>query len=113
MRATCASARVVAFIAFLVPGGASAQWPAPGIAIPGADTANVAHACADGSGGFYVSWQDSRNYATSRTDIYAQHMTGAGTRSPEASPRGVPLCAASGDQTIASVASDLQGGTFV
>ncbi len=46
--------------------------------------------------GSIVVWEDSRNSATTGTDIYAQEISSAGSRQWSG---GVSLCAASGDQT--------------
>src|SRR5262252_91848 len=61
--------------------------------------------CPDGSGGAIVVWADFRN---GDGDIYAQHVTAAG--SVEWEPNGLLVCNAAAKQRFPAVAADGSGG---
>jgi hypothetical protein len=62
----------------------------------------------DGAGGAIIAWHDARsmNY-----DIYAQRVSAAGA--VLWATDGVPLCAASGEQSVPAIVSDREGGAIV
>lgn len=60
----------------------------------------------DGYGGAYIVWQDLRN--GTEYDIYAQHLTGNGTRLFGTS--GLAICAATNDQTNPKIDPDKTNG---
>jgi hypothetical protein len=62
----------------------------------------------DGAGGAIIAWHDARsmNY-----DIYAQRVSAAGAMLWATD--GVPLCAASGEQSVPAIVSDGAGGAIV
>lgn len=62
----------------------------------------------DGQGGVIVAWQDARS---SPYDVYAQRLNGSGT--PLWPADGVPICVATGPQTLARVVADGAGGAIV
>jgi len=68
----------------------------------------------DGSGGAYVTWEDSRNYAAARTDIYLQRLTASGDLAPGWPAGGLPLCTAPEPQfrTDGSFVADGEGGVL-
>lgn len=65
-------------------------------------------ACSDGAGGAIVSWTDQR---TGLYKVYAQRVTGSGTRAW--SPDGVAVCTADSAQASTRIASDGANGAFV
>ncbi len=68
----------------------------------------------DGSGGVYVIWEDSRNYAVAGTDIYLQHITASGDLASGWPVSGLPLCTAPGPQfrNKGSLVADGAGGVL-
>ncbi len=62
-------------------------------------------AVADGSGGVWVAWNDSRS---GNEDIYARHIHAEGV--PEGVPDGLAVCAAVGNQFYPAIDSDEAGG---
>lgn len=90
---------------------ALADWPVDGT--PVVTTTGIQgnfHAIADGAGGFYVAWDDSRS---GLTDIYLQRLTRAGVPFPGWPATGAPVCTYSGTQTAARLCRDGAGGVFV
>jgi len=65
---------------------------------------------ADGSGGAFIAWTDSRAGVDS-LDIYLGHVTSAGFA--EWTPNGSLVCRAPGWQTLGGVAADGVGGAFL
>lgn len=65
----------------------------------------------DGSGGMFLVWEDTRNSATTGTDIYAQRISKNGTLLWAAS--GVQATNALGDQTSVMMCGDGAGGIFL
>ncbi len=56
-------------------------WPANGVQACGnSANQNFAAICSDGSGGAFVAWEDRRDIATLREDVYAQHIMASGSR---------------------------------
>ena len=68
---------------------------------------------ADGAGGAYVVWFDTRNYAASQSDVYIQRLTPTGAIAPGWVLNGNPVCTVVGDVFLPKVASDGTGGAFV
>lgn len=67
----------------------------------------------DGAGGAMAVWQDFRNDST-KGDLYAQHVLGAGTVDPEwGDGGGIPLCVASNSQAAPGITADGTGGALV
>jgi hypothetical protein len=64
---------------------------------------------ADGSGGAYVAWQDSRSGAG--FDVYAQRLTSAGA--PVWAVNGVPVCVAANAQSGVVITSDGTGSAVI
>lgn len=94
----------------------AAGWPANGLPVSGATapTASQPRIVADGSGGVLVAWNDQR--ATGQpidTDIYAQHLTGAGVVAGGWPAAGLPVTTAFQGQWVASVVTDGAGGLIV
>ena len=66
-------------------------------------------ALADGSGGAFIAWSDSRS---DTGDVFVQHILPDGTH-PGWPAEGVAACAASGLQSLPRLALDGAGGVFV
>lgn len=72
----------------------------------------------DGSGGFFVVWEDARVSPPDRDwDIYAQHVLPSGVADPTWPTNGIPICTAPGKQFLAnygpSIVADGNGGAIV
>ncbi len=65
----------------------------------------------DGQGGCLLCWYDSRTYATTATDVYAQRLSSTGAALWTAN--GIPVCTAASDQYPTALASDGQGGAWL
>jgi hypothetical protein len=65
----------------------------------------------DGSGGAFITWEDSRDPGTTGEDIYAQRVLANGTM--DWTDDGVSLCSAAGEQNSPMIASDGSGGAIV
>ncbi|MBN2426464.1 MAG: T9SS type A sorting domain-containing protein [Calditrichaceae bacterium] len=88
----------------------SLYWPANGLAI--CDTSNSQSypaLCADGLGGVFIVWQDSRNI--SNPDIYAQYIDG--DKNVLWPHNGLAICQASGSVEFPDIVGDGQGGVFI
>lgn len=67
----------------------------------------------DGNGGTYVTWNDNRNFATTKGDFYLQRITASGDLAPGWPASGLPLCTAPGPQYgIGSLVADGEGGVL-
>ncbi len=65
----------------------------------------------DGGSGVIVAWRDFRDGgAGAEADLYAQHLTGAGTIAAGWLATGVPLCTSAGDQNHLALAADGASG---
>jgi predicted lipoprotein with Yx(FWY)xxD motif len=90
--------------------GAS-QWAADGVALCTATGEQSWPAIvSDGAGGAIVAWEDNRG-GNFEYNIYAQRVNASGAVQWTAD--GVPLCAAAGDQSGSSIATDGAGGAIV
>ncbi|MGH7740849.1 MAG: FlgD immunoglobulin-like domain containing protein [Candidatus Eiseniibacteriota bacterium] len=67
-------------------------------------------AVADGSGGMFVTWDDSHG---GTRDVYLQRLTARGALSPGWPVGGLRVCSASGTQDNPRLANDGAGGVFV
>ena len=103
----------VLLFASIWPTGSSAQWAPGGIPVPGAGQGANQAFCSDGSGGFYLGWDDTRTYATTSDDVFAQHMTGDGFLANGFPATGVPVCTDSAGQYFGSIAPDGSGGALL
>lgn len=88
------------------------QWTADGLPISTqyGDEA-VPKTVSDGSGGTIIIWHDSRDYASSSTDIYAQRVDEAGDFQWAAD--GVPVCTDSATQSETVIVGDGSGGAII
>jgi hypothetical protein len=85
-------------------------WPLLGLLVCGAAGGQFEpHLLADGSGGSFVAWFDSR--AGSHYDVFAQRVTDRARVLWE--PGGQAVATAPGDQTRPRIASDAAGGLFL
>jgi hypothetical protein len=91
-----------------------AAWPVGGLGIciqPGSQ--GGPQILTDGDGAAFVAWGDTRNTATSSTDIYAVRIDDAGVLQPGWTQNGTVVCAAPGAQGVAGITTDGNGGFFV
>jgi hypothetical protein len=87
-------------------GNLTGGWPANGLAVCTDPTTQQTPAiCADGAGGAYVVWMDTRN---GTADIFALRLVSAGV-APGWPANGIAVCTAPGTQENPSVCTD--GGT--
>ncbi|MDD1749680.1 MAG: hypothetical protein LUO89_07370, partial [Methanothrix sp.] len=86
-----------------------AQWAANGVVISAAaGDQNNPMAVPDGSGGYIITWWDTRN---SSYDIYAQRINSSGVAQWTAD--GVPVCTAAGNQVFPMIVPDGSGGAII
>ncbi len=86
----------------------------PGVPITTGQPGQIIYAiAADGSGGAFVVWTDSRNAFNTGTDIYAQHVLVTGQYAPGWSANGLAVCADSANQSYPVAMSDGAGGVFI
>lgn len=97
------------------PGPAAAGWLPEGVLLCSACHARFPQMAADGAGGAYVAWTDTRNEAPSgsRDDTYLQRITAGGEIAPGWPPDGLPVCTAADGQYPSTLALDQAGGLFV
>jgi hypothetical protein len=90
-----------------VSGAGAVQWVVDGVPVCGASgRQETPAAIADGAGGAIVAWADS-----TRTDVYAQRLDGAGA--PQWAADGVLVCGAAGTQRRPRLCSDEVNGALV
>ena len=90
----------------------STLWNAGGLTISTATLSQSnPEAIADGSGGVFIVWVDSRNYSTSNDDIYGQRVNSDGSTLWTAN--GVPICTDPHGQQFPVLTSDSSGGIIV
>ncbi len=95
----------------LSSGAADPAWPANGRALSSAaNNQSLPAIVSDGAGGAIVAWADERSALTS--DIYAQHVSGAGVVDPAWPLDGRALCTAAGNQLAVDLVSDGAGGAI-
>ena len=90
---------------------ASAQWSPNGVVLIGMPDGKGSEPaiCADGSGGAFIAWQDTR----SGSHIYAQHLDHSGKTVPGWPSTGLRVSMDSHTQDAPVLASDGTGGLFV
>ena len=88
------------------------QWTANGISVSTA-TGNQLNPTivSDGTGGAIITWQDTRNAATTGADIYAQKINALGAVQWTAD--GVALCVTTGEQLYPAIVSDGTNGAII
>jgi len=87
-------------------GARAAGWPSAGAPVCTAAGEQAApRIVSDGDGGAVVTWYDYRS--GNETDIFAQHLTGAGAVTPGWSANGLVLCNAPGDQQSPALVADI------
>jgi hypothetical protein len=95
-------------------GSPVAGWPADGILVcDDSGQQNAFQPIADGAGGAWLVWADSRNAGTSGRDIYTQRITGSGTPATGWPAGGLVACDAPGNQIAPHLIGDGSGGAFV
>ena len=98
----------------LADGTVAAGWPTDGLPVctsPG--SRGLPNALADGAGGVFIEWADSRNLVSSLADIYVQRLTAEGVVAAGWTPNGTAVCTAPGYQNLAALAPADQGGLIV
>jgi hypothetical protein len=113
MRSPPAAVSILIALAFALGAApaARADWPAVGlgVAVAGGTQANP-DAAADGEGGAYVVWEDSR---AGYTDIWCQRLTRAGAPHPGWPAGGIGVCLADVAQVTPRVCIDGAGGALI
>jgi len=88
------------------------SWPATGRPICSfVGLQSSAVIASDGSGGAFVTWQDSRNVLSS--DLFAQHVLASGAIAPGWPDGGLTICDAAAEQDVPTIAPDGTGGAIV
>ena len=94
-------------------GAIAAGWPDDGRAACAAlGTQYDPQVTGDGVGGVFVSWVDTRT-GTLDSDVYAQHLTGAGGIATGWVTDGLPFCSSPGHQGVAALVPDGVGGGLI
>jgi hypothetical protein len=89
-------------------------WPANGrVVCNAANTQTFESLVRDGTTGFFVTWQDRRNFATSNYDVYAQHVHGDGTIDPAWPANGLAVSSQTWAEDFPTSTSDGSGGLYV
>jgi hypothetical protein len=94
-------------------GSLAPGWPADGLPVgtaPGDQ--DRARMLADGAGGVFVVWEDSRS-GFANADVYAQHLNGDGTRVAGWPVGGLAVCTAPLASYQPALGADRQGGCFI
>ncbi len=88
------------------------QWTANGIVLndTSINSQHTLRGVADGRGGAIFVWEDLRDYATNRKDLYAQRVEDDG---PTWTAGGVVISAAAGDQRDPAVGSPRDGSVVI
>jgi hypothetical protein len=87
-------------------------WAADGIQVCAAANGQFSpQVAADGQGGAFITWYDSRSGSTN--DIYAQQLSGAGALNPNYDRNGLGICLAPNTQQFPVLASSGPGTTVV
>lgn len=99
----------------LASGVVDPTWPVNGLAFASGAGAQkfgaITPMVSDGHGGFFATWQDTRNGPD--PDIYAQHLLVNGSVAPGWPANGLAVCTATSIQEFPSIATDHAGGIFV
>lgn len=86
-------------------------WPADGVTLSSTlPDSGAASLLADGAGGVFAAWQDTR---TGSGDIWMQRIAGDGSASPGWPAAGTALVSATGNQYGPRLYTDGAGGAFV
>jgi hypothetical protein len=98
-------------------GGIASGWPSDGSAACTATgtqdfPVRFGAIASDGSGGCYITWEDSRPTANG-VDIYLQRLNSKGVVMPGWPANGLPVCSATNAQSKPSVISDGANGAIV
>ncbi|MFH1381958.1 MAG: hypothetical protein ABIH70_03595 [Chloroflexota bacterium] len=72
------------------------------------NTQDQAFSIPDGNGGIFITWHD---YRSGTADIYAQHISAAGT--PQWPAGGIPICTDMNIQTNPRIVTDGAGGAII
>src|SRR5438128_2743408 len=98
----------------LLAAPARGGWIPGGVPVCLSGAVDYPHMAPDGAGGAWVAWRDSRDYASTREDIYLQHLTASGDVALGWPPNGRGVCTAPGDQFGGGlIVPDGQGGQIV
>jgi hypothetical protein len=98
----------------LADGSVAPGWTDNGVAAShGLDYQDNVAMSPDGEGGAFLAWTDWRDYGTNRVDIYAQHITAAGTIAVGWPADGLPVCVDPSTQAGPWILSDNAGGAIV
>jgi hypothetical protein len=90
----------------------TALWTLGGVSVCTAtDNQTKPQIVTDNAGGVIVTWEDSRNFGTTRTDIFAQRLNSSGIR--QWALDGIFLCAASSYQRSPVITTDGGNGAIV
>ncbi|MFY7900241.1 MAG: hypothetical protein ACOVNY_08660, partial [Chitinophagaceae bacterium] len=65
----------------------------------------------DGNNGMWIAWEDSRDNATTGTDIYCQKINANGSITFD--NQGILVCNAAGSQSALSITTDGSGGCII
>jgi hypothetical protein len=96
----------------LSDGSIATGWVANGIAVTSTPSDRAAMV-ADGRGGAFIAWEDSRDYPAHDIDIYAQHLNADGSIALGWPANGVPVCTETHLQQRISIVLDGSGGVIV
>lgn len=97
----------------LISGVVDAGWPVDGTALTvAANTQESPAIVTDRAGGAVVAWLDSRDLATTSSDVYAQHVLASGLVDATWPAGGKALCTAPNFQQSAVTAPDGAGGAI-
>lgn len=88
----------------------STLWTANGLYLFHVTIGTQNNAASDGFGGMVITWQ-SANYGSGSSNIFAERVDGNG--SLLWSTTGVPVCTATGDQTVPMIINDGAGGAII
>jgi hypothetical protein len=87
-------------------------WPAAGVRIVAPGRQDPGDMVADGTGGVFVVWTDTREYSTNFRDVYAQHLLDDGASDPAWPAGGLPLAVGAFWSEVPRAISDGASGVF-
>lgn len=91
-------------------GAPAAGWPADGLRVCGAASAQLLYAMvADGAGGVFLAWEDQR---AGEYDVYGQRVLANGSPAPGWPADGLAICDFFGPQRDPKLVADGAGGVF-
>jgi hypothetical protein len=98
----------------LASGALDGSWPAGGVIVCSAPDNQISPvAVADGAGGAFLTWVDSRNAGVSGKDVYAHRVRSTGIVDPAWPVNGAAVCTQPGDQTSPVAVADGSGGIVI